>query len=310
MNRLLLFVLISILGLSVQHCADTSTGSTNTSAKTAPPDPIFTPITLDPKFGSYWYQGKAELTSYDVVQERYGETRKAEQVNIFVTEDFSKSKHVKLDDAGAAGADRVPILKLNAVRRFQTGLYDYSLMESIFTPISGMQTLKTTATVQDWCGHVFMQSDLTPEGYRARVFSYFESEGDQDLTVPVVLLEEELWTRLRLNPASIKTGPAKVLPAALYTRLRHKSIAPQDADIQIVTSGSTSTLTLQYNSIPRSLSIQFESNFPHKIMAWEEKNEGKIASKGTLKATRMSPYWSEHDNVHAPLRDSLKLEMR
>jgi hypothetical protein len=69
-------------------------------------------------------------------------------------------------------------------------------------------------------------------------------------------------------------------------------------------------LTLQYNSIPRSLSIQFESNFPHKIMAWEEKNEGKIASKGTLKATRMSPYWSEHDNVHAPLRDSLKLEMR
>jgi hypothetical protein len=103
-------------------------------------------------FNDYWYQGKAEITAYAVEQERYGEIRKAEQVNIFVTEDFSARKQVKLDDPAAAGADRVPVLKLNTVRRYHTGIYDYSMMQSVFTPVSGDKTLKTTCSVQDWCG--------------------------------------------------------------------------------------------------------------------------------------------------------------
>jgi hypothetical protein len=40
-------------------------------------------------FNEYWYQGKAEITSYDLQQARYGENREGSAVLVFVSEDFS-----------------------------------------------------------------------------------------------------------------------------------------------------------------------------------------------------------------------------
>ena len=96
----------------------------------------------DPNFNSYWYQGKAELTSYNLEQARYGEMREGQAVLIFVTEDFSKSKQVKLDNPGAAGDDAEKVLKLNMTKKFDTGLYPYSMMSSVFTPVNGDASLK------------------------------------------------------------------------------------------------------------------------------------------------------------------------
>ena len=64
-------------------------------------------------FGDYWYQGKAELTSYTLEQARYGEVHQGHAVLIYVTEDCSRHKQVKIDDPDAAGADRVMVMKLN-----------------------------------------------------------------------------------------------------------------------------------------------------------------------------------------------------
>ena len=50
------------------------------------------------EFSDYWYAGKAELTSYHLTQSRYGGLHDGDAVLIFVTEDFSKDKQVKLDD--------------------------------------------------------------------------------------------------------------------------------------------------------------------------------------------------------------------
>lgn len=293
---------------SSQNCTEKSEKSASALEKTAAPVSITAVVPLPEGFNEYWYAGKAELSTYDVAQERYGEIRQAEQVNIFVTEDFSNRKQVKLDDASTAGEDRVPVLKLNAVRRFHTGIYDYSIMQSVFTPVSGSPTLKTTTSVQDWCGQVFMQNNLEQNGYHLRGFSYFESEGDQDLHLPIAQLEDDLWTRIRLNPTALSTGKISIFPSAIYTRLRHKSSGAQNATLQIERGEKESILKLVYSDIPRALSIQFETAFPYKILGWEETNEGKIASKGTLKAVRKSAYWGEHDNIHAPLRDSLKLQ--
>lgn len=310
MNRLFSLATGALIILAAQNCADTSSNKKPEASTSLQPDPIFAPVVLPATFGDYWYQGKGELCAYDVVQERYGEVRRAEQVNIFVTEDFSKSKQVKLDNPSAAGADKVPVLKLNSVRKFETGIYDYSLMQSVFTPIDGAPTLKTTTSVQDWCGHVFMQTNLEPSGYRARILSYFESEGDQDLKLPLVIMEDELWTRLRLSPFAIKTGKQQVLPSALYARLRHKPLSAQDADIQFEKGSEESTLVLTYSAIPRTLRIRFATAFPHKILGWEETNEGQVASKGVLKSTRLSAYWAEHNNENSALRDSLKILRR
>ncbi len=309
MSRFFSITTACIFIFATQNCADTSTPKKVPSADSPTPENP-TALSLPPAFNDYWYQGTAELCAYKVEQERYGEIRTADQINIFVTEDFSRSKQVKLDNGPAAGEDRVPILKLNTLRRFETGIYDYSLMQSIFTPVSGAPTLKTTTTIQDWCGHVFMQMNLAPEGYKSRVFSYFESEGDQATLLPHALLEDELWTRLRISPSNIPTGDQKLVPSALYARLRHKPVAVQSADIQIDKRVGESLLRVEYPSVRRTLAIRFETEFPHKILGWEETVEGRLASKGTLVSTRKSAYWAAHGNEHAPLRDSLKIGHR
>ncbi|HNE28393.1 MAG TPA: hypothetical protein PLW66_04460, partial [Saprospiraceae bacterium] len=123
----------------------------------------FNTTPVDTGFNHYWFQGQAEIAVYEVQQDRYDSIRPAQEVMVFVTEDFSERKQVKLDAPEQAGADRVPVLKLNAIRRFHTGIYDYSLMQSVFTPLDAARhpfTLKTSTTVQDWCGQVFAQMNL------------------------------------------------------------------------------------------------------------------------------------------------------
>ncbi len=310
-QRLLLLGLGIFALVSLQNCTDTNvfTQTTAPASPTPSASAVLTALPAPPTFGDYWYQGKAEISTYDVVQERYGETRSAEQANVFVTEDFSKKKQVKLDDAASAGDDRVPVLKLNAVRRFHTGIYDYSIMSSIFSPVDGSPALKTTCTVQDWCGQVFFQTNLEKSGIRARSFSYFETEGDQDTRLPLTLLEDEIWAKIRFGPDKIPSGKINLLPSDIYVRLRHKPFQPEPAEVKIEQSGAESTLKVNYLNIPRSLSIRYETASPHRILGWEETGEkGTVLSKGTLKACLMSAYWAQHDNAHSPMRDSLKLK--
>jgi len=310
--RLLTLVLSVFALIFIQSCTNANDSAQNSAQQPAPTSSAPAMLAALPSpigFQDYWYQGKAEISTYDVVQERYGETRSAEQVSVYVTEDFSKKKQVKLDDATSAGDDRVPVLKLNTLRRFRTGIYDYSIMSSAFSPVDGSPALKTTCSVQDWCGQVFFQTNLGKSGIRARSFSYFEAEGDEDVWLPLALLEDELWTKIRLGPSKIPTGKVDLLPAATYVRLRHKSFEPAPAFISIEQSGAESTLKITYVGGSRSLFIRFETASPYRILGWEEyRDKDILSSKGTLKASRMSAYWAEHNNSHLPLRDSLRLK--
>jgi len=312
MKHLILFVLCSYAVFSSESCGNSNavqpvpeknaTANEATKVLTALPAPV--------AFSDYWYLGKAEISTYDVEQERYGETRSAEQVNVFVTEDFSKKKQVKLDDAAKAGDDRIPVLKLNALRRFHTGIYDYHLMTSVFSPVDGSPALKTTCTVQDWCGQVFFQTNLEKKGIRARSFSYFETEGDADIQLPITVQEDEFWTKIRINPGSIQLGKTKVIPAATYIRLRHKPCQPEEAELSMEQSDKESVFKINYLNIARTLSIRFETTAPYRILGWEETGpNGGLQSKGRLKACLMSAYWSQHDNASSGLRDSLKLKL-
>ena len=266
----------------------------------------------DPTFNAYWYKGKAELCSYDYFINRYDEPRKGYQVFIFVTEDLSKSKQVKLDDAGKAGDDRVPVLKLNALQRFQTGIYDYSLMSSLFTPVdinNFKHSLKATTTVQDWCGHVFTQLNLKNDKYHVAQFSYFESEGDKTSdTEGVAMLEDEVFTRLRIKPESLVSSNVKIIPNLTYTRLRHKPIAPQNASIEIKENGKNlKTCIVNYPEIKRRLEVDFEATSPYKIMGFKEFDGDKVMSEAKFRKSVMSAYWSEHDVKSEPLRTALGL---
>ena len=166
-------------------------------------------------FGDYWYQGEAEITSYILEQPRYGEMRQSKAVLIFVTEPFSRTKHVKLDNHAHATEDHITVLKLNRSHQFTTGIYPYSIMSSVFTPIAGDRdphTLKVTTSAQEWCGHTFVQFDFRAGGYQIQHHSYFGRQcRSGELSLPHAILEDELWTKIRINPASLPVGEIRVI---------------------------------------------------------------------------------------------------
>ncbi|RMG60001.1 MAG: hypothetical protein D6722_21430 [Bacteroidetes bacterium] len=262
-----------------------------------------------PEFGAYWYTGEAELASYDLEQARYGEIHPGHAVLIFVTEDFSRQKQVKLDNGPAAGRDRVPILKLNFTKKFLTGIYPYSLMTSIFTPVDQKRfshPLKLTASAQEWCGHVFTQLNQRDGAYQYQGFSYFESEGDSEGSLPLTYAEDGFWTQIRLNPEKLPQGRHAVIPGLMDSRLRHRALAAQPAELSLEPSGSESVYTVNYPSLGRSLSIRFATAFPHEILGWEETQRG-LTTRARLRQRIRSPYWNQHQPADTIMRKKLGL---
>ncbi|WP_436514928.1 hypothetical protein [Ekhidna sp. To15] len=278
--------------------------------------------TESPKdFNGYWYAGEAEITSYQLKQARYGEIHAGESVLVFVTEPFSKSKQVKLDDWRDESADNVSVMKLNMTKKFLTGIYPYSMMMSTFTPVSADQypdAFKVTTSSQEWCGHTWLQMNLQEEDYRARGFSYFESEGDVDISVPNAILEDELWTRIRLNPGSLPVGEVAIFPSTFYLRLRHRSMEVKKANTNLTQIESSDYANeahqmyeIKYDD--RSLSIYFESTFPHTILGWEETymsgfgNPEMLTTKAKRINTIKSAYWGKNSNKDRAIRKELGL---
>ncbi|MFD1185026.1 hypothetical protein [Pontibacter rugosus] len=272
-------------------------------------------------FGEYWYQGKAELNSYELEQYRYGEKRVGEAVLIFVTEDFWRDKQVKLDEPQANESDAQKVLKLNMTKKFITGIYPYSMMLSVFTPVyDSIPAVKVTASVQEWCGQTYTQLKRNNGKYKAQLFSYFERESDQQLTLDAIP-EDNLWTLLRLHPRQVPTGEVKLIPALLDQRLTHEQLEAEEATITIAPAtesmaGFAATelqlLTVKYKAYPRTLHIFYTSAFPYQIAGWEEirRLEGgkEEVSRATRKATMMIDYWTKNKNKFEPLRRKLKLD--
>lgn len=269
-----------------------------------------TPRTVSKEFKEYWYSGTAEITSYSLMQERYGEIREGTAVNIFVTEDFLPEVQVKANNASEGN---ISVMKLNQMKNFNTGIYPYSIMTSTFSPISvKSHPLKVTNSVQEWCGQVYMQLN-NRENFEIESHSYFQGEADQKLSLAKTYLENELWNLIRINPEELPTGDIMIIPSFEYLRLRHKKIKEHNAFASLKQGDSITIYTLNYPDLQRQLMFFFQSNFPYEIEKWEEVNAADQNDTLRLKTTatklkRMkSDYWTKNSNEHLNLRDSLKL---
>lgn len=266
------------------------------------------------EFNDYWYAGVAEVNSYNLTQARYGEEHEGKAVLIFVTEPFSKSKQVKLDYPDQNPDDKQTVLKLNFTKKFTTGIYPYSMMLSSFTPVETIKypnTVKVTMSSQEWCGHVYSQMNLNKNNYDLASFSYFEQEGDVSKKIEKAFLEDEIWNLIRLNPQALPTGSIEIIPGLFHTRLLHKNLEPKMANASISDNGNKKTYRLEYLGDKRVLTINFQSEFPYKIVSWSEKivglNGNEITTSAELDKTLLIDYWSKNQNKHSYLRDSLNL---
>ena len=276
------------------------------------------------QFQDYWYNHGAELSRFSLRQMRYGEIHEGDAVLVFVTEKMNSDTQIKADHPGAQD---IAILKLNAVRKFFTGIYPYSIMTSIFAPVDVQNyplPLKISSSTQEWCGHAYTQMNLNENEYRVRMHSYFEGEGDGDFDVQKVIPEDALWTLIRLDPGSLPRGEFSMIPGTVYARLAHRPVAAQKAVANLTPSDEKSLegnpLVIYEINFPdeeRTLRIYFEKEFPHRIQQWHEIYKGLIgmgAKALTTRATRthtiMEPYWKHHANKDRSRLEGLGLSAR
>tara|TARA_R110002049_G_scaffold175107_1_gene342424 strand:- start:17248 stop:18204 length:957 start_codon:yes stop_codon:yes gene_type:complete len=267
----------------------------------------FNPQQLSKEFKAYWYAGEAEISSYKLEQARYGEMREGTAVLIYVTEDFLPNIQVKAD---TKQANNISVLKLNAVKNFNTGIYPYSIMQSTFYPVSNNQhALKVSSSIQEWCGHVYIQLN-NRNAFEITSHSYFEGEADENLKLKKSILENELWTQLRIQPKALPTGNLEIIPSFEYARLRHIPIKAYKASAEL----SENNYTITYPELNRTLSINFNPRFPYDILNWKEtftSGFGTDSKTLTTKATKLktikSAYWNQNSNKDLPLRETLEL---
>lgn len=296
-----------------------------------------------PSFWGSWGDGKAEVSGYRLRMPRYGQPRDGSLVLIYVTEDLSDSLRVKADPGRHPPSDVYPVMKLNAIRKFQTGIYDYSVMVSVFSRVDfataerPFPLRKISLSSQEWCGHVYHQiipqagtaalGGGPPARWQSTSHSYFDGEADeQRVLVPppaaAVVAEDELPLLLRsyaerrefLAPGEQRS--VAFLPSLLRARLQHKPLAFTQAVITRLREPlSQTTPAGEFRVVSYSVKIgsgggdsdgatfHFEAAPPHRLIHYRW-DSGEEAS---LLGSDRLPYWQLHDNGHESLLKKLGL---
>jgi hypothetical protein len=255
-------------------------------------------------FWKHWGDGKAELNGYSLKQPRYGTLRTGTAILVYVTEDFSDSLRVKADPGKHPASDVYPVLKVNAVRHFQTGIYDYKVMASTFLRVApGWPVAKVSFSSQEWCGHVWHQ--LVPRGGRLSglFHSYFDGEADgtDDLAWPIDgVLEDALPTLLRgwngeyLKPGEKRTVP--FLPSLLWARFNHRPLAWTKATLARAPTTRPATVPAGRFEVTaytvttadgRTLVFEIEAAPPHRLVRQTGPDGEELALRGSARL----PYW-------------------
>lgn len=304
-------MLLLLPGLLLLGCGTNTTTASRTDRNTPPS----APSPFSGELPDYWYRGEAELSVYDLEQARYGELRRGEAVLIQVTEPFLVGRQVKDEGQSTGTPESTTVLKTNLFRRFTTGIYDYSLMTSVFTPTDGSnypRTLKVTTSSQDWCGQSYTQlNHRGGEAWGMQLRSYFEREGDREETLSADFLEDELFNRLRIG-GGVPDGTYSVIPPTGYLLMTHQNYAAVEAVTATEALGdSLMRLTLTYTELPRRLEVHYDREAPYVIRRWTETYPSRgqeLTTTASLRSQRTEPYWNLNGTVHEPLRVEMGLD--
>ncbi len=254
-----------------------------------------------PAFWDHWGDGRAELSGYSIRLERYGAERQGTVVLVYVTEDLNRTTLVKNDRGSLAAPDKLPVLKLNAMLNFRTGIYPYSVMTSVFASIDAsggaerFAPVKLTFTAQEWCGQVFRSVKPESGHFTEKLHSYFEVEGDATRQVDVdatTLYEDALWIQLRELDGPFAGGgdwQGLLVPSLWRVRQSHEPLAPVEAritrDHTTVDGVPVARFVVAAPDFERVFDV--EEAPPRRILAWRTSG----GEKATLLGTKRFKYW-------------------
>lgn len=275
---------------------------------------------------TFWdiYGKGGEISTYKTEQPRYGQQRSAYTVLIFVTEVINKNTRIKVEDfSRTPDSAHVRVMKMNRALQFNTGIYNYSVMTSVFADMQNLYKnyqfypLKMSITVSEWCGNFFEQLLTDGKGARKVMHSYFEAEGDRDDYIAAPensLYEDDLPVLIReFTGEFLKPGDKRdvmIIPSLWQSRITHQPLAYEKGWIKkekgepIMHNGAlvpSYKWTWQVGN--RTEEYLVAKDYPHTILAWK----GSDGETGTLIKTKVVPYWNLHANKDLSLRKELGL---
>ncbi len=278
--------------------------------------PLHSEYTID-----YWDEGLAEVSRYTLEQNRYQDVHPGEVVMIFVKEDFLTAKQVKSESSSLKRS--TPILKNIMLKKFTTGLYDYTMSTNVFSAFDqnkfpGVFKIQSLST--EWCGSTYTQLNHRDNAYEVELRSYFENEGDQHTQIKDVLTEDEIFNLIRLNPDGLPIGELELIPATQYSRLSHLPIGSYKATTQLSSyegkefdEKSIHVYQLDLKKMNRSVRIYFERSYPHRILGWDESFPSMFDRQPRTTKARLShqirkDYWKYNRLDNQGLRAELGLK--
>ncbi len=266
----------------------------------------------------YWYRGLADIAVYRLQEMKYGGLRSGYAVSVWVTEDFDPAVGHKVDNP--VQTDHVKVLKHINLKRFSTGIYDYSVMTSSFTGFHHGDAFKTVLSSQDWCGQSYIQQNLVRDGHEFRQFSYFEQLGDRHLRTDAVLMEDHIPGLLLLQPDALPEETAlMMIPALEYLNATQQDIKAWPAYIAIHQKESLPALngidtplirvSVSYDELPRKVDLFYTTGSTPQLVMRNDYDltgiEPVRISSATLHRFTSSDYWNLNTMADDLLRDSL-----
>jgi hypothetical protein len=270
-------------------------------------------------FWQHWGDGNAELSGYQLSQPRYGEMRTGEAILITVTEEFTRAGRVKTN---GGHFDEFGVLKLNEVRHWQTGIYDYNVMTSTFLPLDGSLRrglpTKVSFSSQEWCGHIWEQLRIDDSAAGRTQHSYFDGEADHYESLPIpeggYFADSMPLVTRGLVGDILQPGESTEVPwmrSTLNRRLLHEptlwgratlsrgktpqkiTVPAGDFEVEKWTAKDTKTETSWF----------IETDAPRRLIAWEVSD----GERGELTGSLRAKYWNQNAPGDEALRAKLGL---
>jgi len=310
--------LLALVGTTLLH--DVSYAAATTGGPDAGGEPEF----MTERFKSNWYDGQAELSSYFLEIDRYGEKRRGSAVIIFVTEPFYLSRRVKADSDKSTKDPVVNVMKSNIIMDFPTGIYDYNTMMSTFVTLEQKadlpagSLLKSSFSSQEWCGHVYEQYRPSRSILNIESHSYFDGEADQAF---IVTIPQDAgyadglfhWARGMTGPFLKPGGRAvgMLFDSSFDARLSHFQQGFEKAEFALAEQAQPIKLDANEGSgevrqaiqktvttkSGRTYTFWVAKDFPFAILKWQIAGGRGPSLSASLNKTTRNSYWKLNNSA-------------
>jgi hypothetical protein len=222
----------------------------------------------------------------NAVFQKYWKTQGIESTKFILTQDSSTIGEATLsytlkDFGKDLPNGAIPSLSSNFFQKIVQENYNYSENSSAITPLNTplyAHALSVISSAQSNDGTDFLSFQPEPKSYLFVGRNSIETEKEIHKVTEKGNLEDEIWTKIRMNPDALPQGEIEMIPSLGYWNKIHKSPSAQEVKAEfkgVENSPKLRIYTLDYPELKRKLEVTFGINPPYHIFKFEETIAGK-----------------------------------